>query len=157
MSEQQPFLVHSFGPDWARDLTLEHRVNGEKPEPHNAAQRRRRQQVERLVATALALGAADLRACMVHDRFRFRMDVYQHPARYALFQIFEDDFDRELYLWAHCELSGKDGIPSPVHGAVLEVLARRYLDQEARRMLSGAWTGWRAAKAAAALRSRHTR
>jgi hypothetical protein len=147
MSDPQPFIVHSFGPDWARDITIEaeSRFRSRKPVPHNPDQHSALCEVERLVRAALALSASEMRACMLHDRYRFRMGVYQHPALAALREIFQVRFDRELYLWAYGKLN-EDGVPSPVHGALVGILGGMYLDPESERIVSGAWKLWHSSR-----------
>jgi hypothetical protein len=147
MSETHPFVIHSFGPDWARDITMDPlpRFPVHTPVPHNPEQHSALLEVEQLVETALALSPAELRDCMLHDRFRFRMGVYQHPAAAALREIFQVRFDRELYLWAYGQLN-HDGVPSPVHGALVGILGGMYLDPESERIVSGAWPLWKASR-----------
>jgi hypothetical protein len=147
MSDLQPFMVHSFGPDWARDITIdaESRFHSRKPEPHNPDQDSALREVERLVTAALAMSPRELRACMLHDRYRFRMGVYQDPALAALREIFQVRFDRELYLWAYGQLND-DGVPSPVHGALVGILGGMYLDPESEAIVSGAWPEWKASR-----------
>jgi hypothetical protein len=48
-------------------------------------------------------------------------------------------------LWAYGQL-GSQGVPSPVHGALLEILAGRHLNTRAREMLSGAWRQWKSSR-----------
>lgn len=143
MSDLQHFVINRIGPRTARDLSSasELPVESKRPKPRDPAERTRRREVERLVSAAGALSGPELAACMVHDRYRFRMSVYQQPAGAAVRLIFDDDFDRQLYLWAYRQLD-TDGVPSPVHGALLEILARRHLDERARGYLSGAWQLW---------------
>ena len=147
MSDPQPFIVHSFGPDWARDITIEaeSRFHSRKPEPHNPDQNSALREVEQLVRTALSLSESEMRACMLHDRCRFRMGVYQDPALAALREIFQVRFDRELYLWAYGQLN-EDGVPSPVHGALVGILGGMYLDPESERIVSGAWKLWHSSR-----------
>jgi hypothetical protein len=147
MSDPQHFLIHRFGPQVARDLSVaeELKLPQDKPVPDRRSERGRLRQVEGLVASALALTPAELRGCMVYDRYRFRISVYQQPAGAAVRKVFEDGFDRELYLWAYGK-TGSGGVPSPVHGALLEILARRHLDARSREMLSGAWRRWNASR-----------
>jgi hypothetical protein len=147
MSDLQPVMVHSFGPDWARDITIEAgtRFLSRKPAPHNPDQHSALLEVERLVSTALALSPSELRDCMLHDRFRFRMGVYQHPALAALREIFQVRFDRELYLWAYGQLND-GGVPSPVHGALVGILGGMYLDADSERIVLGAWKLWKSSR-----------
>jgi hypothetical protein len=143
MSDQRLFVINRIGPDSAHDVIgpIEPPTIALKPRPRSTRQRSRLREVEQLLATALALSPAELNACMVFDQYRFRMGVYQHPASVALNKIFENDFDRRLYLWAHVQLDDK-GVPSPVHDALLEILARRFLTPHDRSLLGGAWLAW---------------
>jgi hypothetical protein len=143
MSDQRLFVINRIGPDSAHDVIgpIEPPTLALKPRPRSTPQRSRLREVEHLLATVLALSPAELIACMVFDRYRFRISVYQHLAGAALTKIFENDFDRRLYLWAHAQLDD-DGVPSPVHGALLEILARRFLTSRDRSLLGGAWLDW---------------
>ena len=147
MSNAVPVMVHSFGPSWARDITMEaeSRFDSRKPEPHNPDQHSALCEVEQLVRSALALSASEMQACMLNDRYRFRMSVYQHPTHAALREIFQVRFDRELYLWAYGQLND-DGVPSPVHGALVGILGGMYLDPESESIVSGAWKLWNSSR-----------
>jgi hypothetical protein len=107
--------------------------------PADPAYEKRELAARRVLDEYNRLTSAEQAAAMLLDQFRFRIGPYQRAVRAALKVVLGDLSLAAIYGSAFPGVGDGAEVPSPLHGAVLAILADGAITRDEHQLLAGAW------------------
>ena len=107
--------------------------------PEDPAYEKRQLATRKVLDEYKRLTPAEQAAAMLLDKFRFRIGLYQRAVRAALWVVLGDLSLAAVYGSAFPGVGDGAEVPSPLHGAILAILARGEITPDEHQLLAGAW------------------